>query len=196
MNDLCVILTGAAMLSSGFCAGVASAHGFSSEYFVFVDPIVESSSGSDGLVTRRLAIPAQANDCKVENYGDIRSEWSTGRAVADSESGRKPFMWPWASSPAQDSSAKKKKPWHGNRNDDTYGGRSGNSGSGSMGGSGTSSAGSMGGGSTSGGTNAGGAGNTGGSGTSNAGSMGSGGTNTGGSGGMGGSGTGGSGNMK
>mgnify|MGYP001027351921 CR=1 FL=1 len=189
MNDLCVILTGAAMLSSGFCAGVASAHGFSSEYFVFVDPIVESSSGSDGLVTRRLAIPAQANDCKVENYGDIRSEWSTGRAVADSESGRKPFMWPWASSPAQDSSAKKKKPWHGNRNDDTYGGRSGNSGSGSMGG-----------GSTSGGANAGGAGNMGGNSTSNAGSMGSGstsgGTNTGGSGGMGGSGTGGSGNMK
>ncbi len=156
------------MLSSDFCAGVASAHGFSSEYFVFVDPIVESSSGSDGLVTRRLAIPAQANDRKVENYGDIRSEWSTGRAVADSESGRKPFMWPWASSPAEDSSAKKKKPRHGNHNDDTYGGRSGNSGSGSMGGSGTSSAG----------------------------SMGSGGTNTGGSGGMGGSGTGGSGNMK
>lgn len=162
MNDLCVIVTAAAMLGSGFCAGVAGAHGFSSEYFVFADPIVDSGSGSDGFATRRLTIPAQTNDRKVENYGDIRGDWSTGRAIADNESGRKPFMWPWASAPTQDSSSKKKRRWHGNRDNDASGGRSGNSGSGNTGGSGTSNAGNMGSSSTSG--NTGGSGDTGGNG--------------------------------
>lgn len=159
MNDLCVILTAAAMLGSGFCAGVAGAHGFSSEYFVFADPIADSGSGSGGFATRRLAIAAQTNDRKMENDGDIRGEWPTGRAIADNESGRKPFMWPWASSPTQDNSTKKKRQWHGNRdNGASGGGRSGNSGSGNMGGSNT---GNMGGGSN----------NTGSSGTSGRGNM-------------------------
>ena len=174
MNDLCVILTAAAMLGSGFCAGVAGAHGFSSEYFVFADPIADSGSGSDGFAARRRAIVAQTNDRKVENDGDIRGEWPTARAIADNESGRKPFMWPWASSPTQDNSAKKKRQWHGNRdNGASGGGRSGNSGSGNMGGSGTGNAGNMGSGSTSGGTNTGGTGNMGGgsSGTSGSGNM-------------------------
>ncbi|MBM7043904.1 hypothetical protein [Rhizobium lusitanum] len=167
MNDLCVILTAASMLGSGFYAGVAGAHEFSSEYFVFADPMVESGSGSDGLATRRLAIAAQTNDRKIENDGDIHGEWSTGRAIADNESGRKPFMWPWASSPTQDNSIKKKRQWHGNRDNDASGSRSGNSGSGNMGGSSTGNAGNMGSGSTNGSSNTGGTGNMGGGGSGN-----------------------------
>ncbi|MBB5574803.1 hypothetical protein [Rhizobium paranaense] len=138
MNDLCVILAMTAIVGSGLGAGEAGAYEFPSGRVIFADPIRAPESAADR---------------------------ATGPIILYSQYVRKPFMWPWASSPAQNSpTGETQRSGHGNRG----GGNGGGSGSSGASGS-TSGGGNMGGGSGTGSTSGGnmGGSSSGGSGSGN-----------------------------
>ncbi|MFS8110113.1 hypothetical protein QD460_00155 [Rhizobium jaguaris] len=145
MNDSCVILAMAAIVGSGLGAGGAGAYEFNSERVVFMDPIRPPNSVGGNSATQRPALPAAINEGKVENYGDVARDRTTGSVMIDSQYVRKRFIWPWASSPTQDSPMGETQRSRGNRSGGNGGGSgsSGSSGSGNMG-SGSSTGGSTG----------------------------------------------------
>jgi hypothetical protein len=152
MNDLCVILGATAIVGSGLGAIGADAREFRSERVMFAGPIRIMDSAGSGSAAPQLAFPAEINDGKAVDR-------PTGPVIIDSQYVRRPFMWPWASSPSQDRSNPETQRSYGNRNGGSGGGRSGGSGgsgSSNSGGGSQSGGGNMGGGNSSGGGNMGG----------------------------------------
>ncbi len=151
MNDLCVILGATAIVGSGLGAIGADAREFRSERVMFAGPIrIMDSAGSGSAAP--ACISAEINDGKAVDR-------PTGPVIIDSQYVRRPFMWPWASSPSQDRSNPETQRSYGNRNGGSGGGRSGGSGgsgSSNSGGGSQSGGGNMGGGNSSGGGNMGG----------------------------------------
>jgi hypothetical protein len=159
MNDLCVILAATAIAGSGLGTGGAGAHELYSERVIFADPFRALESADGSSVTQRLAFPAEINDGKVGNYGGITRDRPMDPVTIDGQYVRKPFMWPWASSPAQNNPTGETPRSHRDRNGGNAGGRSGRSGasgSGNSDGGSQSGSGNMGGGNSSGGGNMGG----------------------------------------